>query len=130
MLPDAPDENALRAWHLKQLRWSLHSLADSASGQPALFPEFAPNAEELVYQFQHWTAVVRTNYDDELEGAQRESLAALDRKLVRMSRDGSEFDLDLWTNAAVRSNEHWNDVRRLATDALVAFGWIDQALQE
>jgi hypothetical protein len=29
----------------------------------------------------------------------------------------------LWTEAAVASSEQWTEVRRLAMDALDAFGW-------
>ena len=42
---------------------------------------------------------------------------------VSMSRDGAEFDLDLWTDAAVAGSEQWTDVRRLAAAALDAFDW-------
>jgi hypothetical protein len=38
-----------------------------------------------------------------------------------MSRDGTELDADLWTDAAVRTSEQWADVRRLANAALDAF---------
>jgi hypothetical protein len=121
-LPDAPDESTLRAWHFKQLRASLRSLTASASDQPALFPEFVATPEELALQFQHWASVVRSAYDDELSEAERDSLAALDSKFVRMSRDGAEFDLDLWTDTALKSHGHWSDVRALAAAALEAFG--------
>jgi hypothetical protein len=40
-----------------------------------------------------------------------------------MSRDGSEFDVDLWTDAALSTSELWADVRRQALAALDAFGW-------
>jgi hypothetical protein len=123
MLPDAPDETALKAWHLKQLRWSLQALASSEAAQPALFPEVPHTPQDLAYQFQHWSAVVCANYDEELDAAQRESLAALERKLRRMSRDGEDFDLDLWTDAARRTHDHWKDVRGLAIAALDAFAW-------
>jgi hypothetical protein len=65
--------------------------------------------------------VVRAHYDEELRAGQREALAALERKLTRMSRDGEDFDLDLWTDAARRTSDHWKDVRGLAAAALDAF---------
>jgi hypothetical protein len=40
-----------------------------------------------------------------------------------MSRDGSEFDADLWSPAALTSSEQWAVVRRLAHAALQAFEW-------
>jgi hypothetical protein len=121
-LPDAPDESTLRAWYFKQLRASLHALAASASNQPALFPEFAATPEELALQFQHWAAVVRSTYEDGLSEAQRASLDALDGMFARMSRDGADLDLDLWTDAALKSHGHWTEIRSLAAAALAAFG--------
>ena len=38
-----------------------------------------------------------------------------------MARDGAEFDADIWTDEAVRTSEHWADVRTLAAAALDEF---------
>jgi hypothetical protein len=38
-----------------------------------------------------------------------------------MSRDGADFDADLWTDEAIRTSVHWRDVRALAAAALAAF---------
>jgi hypothetical protein len=35
-----------------------------------------------------------------------------------MSRDGADFDADLWTDTALRTSEHWAEVRRLASAAI------------
>jgi hypothetical protein len=115
------DENAQRSWHLKQLRWSLQGLAAAGSEQRTLFPDHAAKPDELAFHYEHWASVVRGHYEGELSPAQIESLAAIDRKLATMSRDGAEFDADLWTEAALNSSEHWADVRRLASSALDAF---------
>jgi hypothetical protein len=40
-----------------------------------------------------------------------------------ISREGAEFDLELWTDAALRTSEQWAGVRLLAVAALDAFGW-------
>jgi hypothetical protein len=37
-----------------------------------------------------------------------------------MSRDGAEFDADIWTDEAVRTSADWADVRRLAAAAVDA----------
>jgi hypothetical protein len=113
----------LRAWHFKQLRWSLQALADAGSGQPALFPERATTADELAFDFEHWDTLVHDEHEEHLTGAQREALVAIRAKLTSMSRDGAEFDLDLWTDAALRGSEHWADIRHLATIALETFDW-------
>ncbi len=61
---------------------------------------------------------------------QTESLADIDRKLATISREGAEFDLELWTEAALSTSEHWAGVRRLATSALEAFGWTLESAAE
>jgi hypothetical protein len=116
-----PEEQALRSWHFKQLRWSLQALAAAGSAQRPLFPDSVVTADELALDFDHWAEVVRGNY--ELSTLQTDSLAAIDRKLATISRDGDEFDVELWTDAALRTSEHWAGVRRLAAAGLEAFGW-------
>jgi hypothetical protein len=117
-------DSAARAWHFKQLRWSLQGLASTgASSQRELFPEYALAADELALQFDHWSTVIRTHYEGQLSSAQLESLQAIDRKLSTMSRDGAEFDVELWTEAALSTSEHWMEIRSLAATALDAFEW-------
>jgi hypothetical protein len=108
---------------LEQLKWSLQALARAGSVQPTLFPEPAPQADHLAFAFEHRAALVRDAYGSALPEAQQAALAALAAKLATMSRDGAEFDADLWTETALMSSEHWADVRRLALAALAAFGW-------
>ncbi len=116
------EDIAQRSWHFKRLRWSLQSLSAGAD-QPTLFPEHTTRANDLALDFDHWASFVRGTYDKELSSSQADALAAIDRKLSTMSRDGTEFDLDLWTDAALRTSEQWAEVRLLAAEALTAFGW-------
>ncbi len=122
-----PDESLDRDGHLRQLRWSLQALAESGSGQRALFPEAASSADALALEFDTWSEVVRTNYEEDLTPAQREALDAIERKLQTMSRDGVEFDAELWTDAALTGSVHWAEVRALAAAALAAFDRPDAA---
>jgi hypothetical protein len=117
------EEHALRTWHFRQLRWSLQALAAAGSDQRPLFPDHIVTADELAFDFDHWAGVIRSSYERDVSRPQAESLDAIDRKLATMSREGVEFDLELWTEAALSTSEHWEDVRRLATSALEAFGW-------
>jgi hypothetical protein len=117
------EESAQRAWDFKQLRWSLQSLAIAGSDQRTLFPDHVVKPDDLAFDYDHWSSVIRGQYENELSRTQVEALAALDQKLATMSRDGVEFDAELWTEAALSSSEHWADVRRLSTSALDAFGW-------
>ena len=118
-----PEDSAQRAWHFKQLRWSLQSLAAAGSDQRTLFPDHAVAPDDLAFDFDHWASVIRSHYETELFRAEVDALAAIDQKLATMSRDGAEFDAELWTDAALTGSEHWADVRRLASVALEAFGW-------
>jgi hypothetical protein len=121
--PGMAVEDVERSSHFHQLKWSLQGLAGAGSQQPGLFPEYVPNADDLAFEFDHTASLVRARYEPELSASQSESLTAIERKLATLSRDGAEFDIELWTDAAVRSSSHWADVRRLAAAALEAFGW-------
>lgn len=121
--PIAVREDAQRAWRFKQLRWSLQALADAGSDQQSLFPDRVASADDLAFDFDHWSSVIRGTYADALTAAQSSALDAIAGKLATMSRDGAEFDVELWSDAAMRSNEHWIEVRQLATSGLDAFGW-------
>jgi hypothetical protein len=107
--------------HVRDLRRSLRALADAGSEQPALFPDEQLTATDLAREFDHRASVVRDALDGDLSAVQLESLQSLEDKLATMSADGAEFDADLWTDVAVRTSEHWRDVRRLAANALDAF---------
>ena len=112
-----------RAWHFKQLRWSLQALVASASEQRPLFPEEAATADELALDFDHWATLIRDRYGLDLDGAQSAALDAVEQVFSRMSRDAMELDADIWSEAAVRTSEDWAVVRRLAAEALDTFGW-------
>lgn len=118
-----PEEHPLRAWHFKQLRWSLQALANAGSSQRSLFPDRPATADELAFDFDHWGGLIRGQYQRELSRPQTEALAAIDRKIATISRDGAEFGLELWTDSALSASEHWAEVRGLAACALEAFGW-------
>jgi hypothetical protein len=121
-----PEDTPPRSWHLKQLKWSIQGLARSDSDQQMLFPDRRLEPGELALDFDHWASVIRNQYSEELTPLQLDALAAVEQKLATMSRDGAEFDVDVWTDAALKTSEHWAEVRRLATAALEAFGWADK----
>ena len=116
-----PEDNTQRAWHFRQLTRSLRDLVSAGSDQLALFPGRTVKPDELAWAFGHWATAIRSAYEAELSDAQAETLAAVERKFATMSRDGAEFGADLWTESALRTSEHWIEVRNLATAALDAF---------
>jgi len=116
---DAPDKET----QLRYLRWSLQALAASPSEQLALFPDAVAKADELVLDFDNCAAVVRERDDAGLSESQLGALAAIDQQLATMSRLASELDADIWSEAALRDDPHWQRTRQLAEEALTAFGW-------
>ena len=106
---------------LRELTLAIRRLAAAGSAQAALFPDDNVSAVDLVRDFDQRAAAVRESYEDQLTPLQIEALTALDQKLSTMSRDGAEFDADMWTEEAVRNSEHWADVRWLAANAADAF---------
>ncbi len=103
---------------LPGLTRAIRRLASAGSDQPALFPDVNLNASELVRDFDQRASVVHEAHDDQLSSSQLESLTALEQKLSTMARDGVEFDADIWTDDAMRTSEHWAEVRSLANAAL------------
>ena len=120
---ETPETNRHRAWHYRQLKWSVQALALRAPEQLVLFPDFVATADELALELDHWATLVLEKYPEELSDSQAETLKALHQKLETMSRDGAEFDADLWTEAAMGSNVHWQEVRALAIAVRDAFEW-------
>jgi hypothetical protein len=116
------DDQLQRAWHFKQLKWSLQGLARAGAPQPTLFPEES-NPDDLAFAFDHWAGLVQDAYGAELSKPQVAALEAICSKLGTMSRDGTEFEVELWTEVALATTGHWADVRGLASSALEAFGW-------
>jgi len=108
---------------LTQLRWCLRALAASGSVQGSLFPDTARKPEQIVLAFDRCASLVLTNSVADLSASQSDALTILDHKLKTMTRDGEEFDVDLWSEAALTQSAHWEDVRRQAHSALAAFGW-------
>jgi hypothetical protein len=108
----------------RNLKWALQALAVSPSQQLALFPDHVVKADELALDFENSASVVKGTYEPELTAQQREAMAAIDRRLAALSRFGAEYDPEIWTDAALSSDDRWAEVRRLAGAALEAFGWV------
>jgi hypothetical protein len=100
---------------------SLKALASEPSDQLALFPESVSKASDLVSRFEVSVRAARDASASELSRSQLDALEALGERLAIVSRDGAEFDADLWTDEAVRTSVHWREVRALAKAALDLF---------
>jgi hypothetical protein len=100
---------------------SLKALASEPSDQLALFPESISKVGDLAARFDARLRAVRDDVPGELTREQIDALETLSARLATISRDGVEFDPDLWTDEALRTSVHWRDVRALAQAALDAF---------
>ena len=122
MTNELPDKET----QFRQLRSSLEALATSPSEQPALFADLVAKADELALEFDKCAAIVRGRDDSELSEAQLAALAAIDRQLATMSRLAAELDADMWSEAALKHDENWVQIRELSAVALEAFGWAEE----
>ena len=110
-----PDDSCAR------LVASLKALASEPSDQLALFPESVTKVSDLAARFDERLRAVRDDVASGLTRLQTDALDTLSARLATISRDGLEFDPDLWTDEALRTSVHWGDVRALAQAALDAF---------
>jgi len=120
---DPHDDEPLPDAQMRALRWSLQGLANAGSGQPPLFPEQAASPGEIATSFEQAATLVTHGEAGDINERQRSSLEAISERFETLTRDEAEFGVELWTEAAVASSEQWAEVRRLAMDALEAFGW-------
>jgi hypothetical protein len=116
-----PDADAPFESHLTSLRASLQALAAAGAEQLALFGDNSKTGESLASDYERVASLILSRYASDLSASQADALTALSQRLSTMSRDGAEFDPDLWTDAALSGSVHWADVRRLAAAALEAF---------
>jgi hypothetical protein len=114
-------DDELRDSCFRQLTETLRALASEPSNQLALFPDSVSRADDLAARFDDTLRAVSEDYASELSRNQAELLAQLNDRFATMSRDGADFDADLWTDEAIRTSVHWRDVRALAAAALAAF---------
>src|SRR4051812_34805751 len=120
---DPHDDEPLPGGQMRALRWSLQALANAGSGQAPLFPEQAISPGELATSFEQAAALVMHGEAGDIAQRQQAALAAISERFETLTRDEAEFGVELWTEAAVATSEQWAEVRRLAMDALDAFGW-------
>ncbi len=113
----------------KYFCWSLQALAASACVQrmlfinPILFPDDVCAPEQLVSDFEYWLKfTTEFVHGGAWDDCQQEAFARVDQRLKDMSRGGSLFHEDLWTNDGLYEPP-WESVRSLASLALLELGW-------
>lgn len=112
------NEEQRKWWILERLKHSLQALALPAAAQLAHLPDFVVKTDELVLDFDHWRDCAVVNYRGEMTEAQLRSLETLDKHIENPSGDRT-----VWDESALYGHPFWAKVRRLAIEALNAFGW-------
>jgi hypothetical protein len=102
-----------------RLEHCLQHLAMPPESQLQLLPDFVCKADELALSFDHWREVAANNYGFQLTPSQAAALSAIDNAFVLFSDSNPEH----WTDEAVRSSAEWQEIRRLAAEALSVFEW-------
>ena len=116
-IPDEDSETAEGV--LKQLCRSLQLLASPVQAQMNHFPvQWIVLTDEMAEDFTHWAECVSTYW--ELSDEQKTRLIVLDDFLSKMS---GLHNAAFWTDEALFTDHHWEEVRDLAKAALVSFGW-------
>ena len=105
---------------LLNLKYSLQALAQPASVQVDLFPDFVQVADELALEFNHWCLVV-LQAENKFSDHQRKLLVNLDSYLSKISND--HLKEKLWTRSALQEMEEWKQVRDFAKEILVELNW-------
>jgi hypothetical protein len=101
----------------EQFEWSLQALAQPASTQIGLFPEYANAADELALS---WEEALEDAELAELPVAPQKVIKELDDYMLSISgKDNS----DLWTNYSITNSVQWARMRKLAGEAILELGW-------
>ena len=104
---------------LERFKFSLQALAIGGNDQLRLFPDFVNKVDELALNFVHWYDCILQNAEGELSNQQKHLLKMLNDRLEEMS---NEKNL-LWTEEALMYKPEWEEIRKLAVEALKSFGW-------
>lgn len=94
----------------KDIVWSLRALAQDANAQRELYPDFVVVADELVLSFANAYSTLK-----ETTQLQQADLEGLDEHIA--SKSGV---LEFWTDEALDQSPFWQEIRRLASEALKA----------
>ena len=95
---------------IEELIWSLRALAQDASAQRALYPEFVMVADELVLEFDDALKMCDQGFQE-----RNTDIAALS-DLIDSKGGQPEF----WSDSALEQPAFWADIRQSAREILLA----------
>lgn len=105
-------------WVAAQLRLSLQLLAVDAQDQIDHFLPGSDIVSELITDYEHFAESTFTYWD--LTNSQIARLQALQDFFCMLDNENTN---DFWTLEALISDSRWDEVRRLAKQALLSFQW-------
>lgn len=105
---------------LKRMKYQLQALAMPADIQLGLLPDFLCKADELALDYGHWCLCLLSNDYGKLTQPQRSALTRLDNYFEKIS---GQVNAHLWTDEAIRTRSEWTEIREMAAELLVIFGW-------
>jgi hypothetical protein len=121
-VPDSrfrPGETDLE-WGVRMLLQHLQTLAADAETLLRAYPPNCDAVSELVNGYAHYLELSKAVVEQGLVGEGYWDKARLvERTIMDMS---DRYDPELWTDDALRSKPEWEEIRRLAKEALAAMG--------
>jgi hypothetical protein len=105
-----------------ELRRCVQALAQPATIQVSLFPDFVCVCDELALEFDAALRAFRAT-NAVMSPSEETSLVALDAYLDELSGPENQ---ELWDTARLESDVRWERIRVLARAILTAFSWPDE----
>jgi hypothetical protein len=102
-----------------KLERAVLALAQPADVQLSLYPDFVCKADELALDFEDGLCEM-VGHEEAFSPEQHRAIDALNDLLSSM---GGELNAAFWTEDAVRTHPTWDEIRRLARDAVIVCGW-------
>jgi hypothetical protein len=105
----------------KTFKEALQALAQPAEAQLQTAEEEAGLGEQLVQRYNSAWRALKSDRFSKLKPVQRGCVRTLDGYLKDLS---GQHNLEFWSDPdALRQDERWQEIRRLAQATLRAFGW-------
>lgn len=105
---------------VQELNSVLQILALPVTGQVGLIQDDCSRVERLVGSFSVAHHAIRSGSDIPITAGRARALAQLDERLARLSGPSAP---SLCSEFSLRQNIEWQQIRRMARESLVRFGW-------
>lgn len=103
---------------MEEFKRCLLVLASESKVQDSLYPDFTCKGDEMVLDFE---AAIEDLGLDSFAPEQQGAFKKLDTYLIEHS--GEKFESHYLDNNAIYTSEVWSEIRILAKNTLLSFGW-------